>query len=378
MIPFNKPYLTGKENEFIELAFNKGRFSGNGYFTKQCHSFFENQFNFPRCFLTNSATNALEMAAILCEIGAGDEVILPSYTFVSTATPFAMRQAKLVFCDNGPLTPNISAEQIEPLISERTKAIVVVHYAGMACDMDPIMELAEKHGIIIIEDAAHAITSKYKDRYLGTIGHLAAFSFHETKNISCGQGGMLIVNDERMLERAEIVWAKGTNRLKMERGIIAKYEWIDHGSNFYPSEITAAVLYAQLQEMDFIQEKRKAIWNHYERALNEIANEGLIWIPRVDDYQSNNYHIFYFLCTTKKVRDELLGFLEENGVLALFHYLSLHKSPFIQQRMGAPGHLPNADKFSDRTVRLPLFVELEKDEINKIIHLVLSFFGKSA
>lgn len=376
MIPFNKPYLTGSENKLIELAFRKGKFSGNGYFTNKCHTFFEEHYNFGRCFLTNSATNALEMAAILCNISDEDEVILPSYTFVSTATPFAMRGARLVFCDNTKDNPNISAQQIEPLITDKTKAIVVVHYAGMACDMDSIIELAERHNLFIIEDAAHAITSKYKDKYLGSIGHFAAFSFHETKNISCGQGGMLIVRDEAMQKRAEAVWAKGTNRLDMERGTVSKYEWVDHGSSFYPSEITAAILFAQLEKIDFVQEKRRTIWELYHSMLVSLQKRGMIQLTETLPYQTNNYHIFYFLCQSNKQRDELIRYLKKNGVLAVFHYLPLHKSPFIEENDPTPSSFPNADKFADRTVRLPLFADLEIEQTKKISELVLAFFDK--
>jgi dTDP-4-amino-4,6-dideoxygalactose transaminase len=375
MIPFNKPYLTGNEGKFIDTAFQKGKFSGNGYFTQKCHTFFEESYDFGRCFLTNSATNALEMAAILCEISEGDEVILPSYTFVSTATPFAMRGAAIVFCDNSKNNPNIDAQQIELLITEKTKAIVIVHYAGMACDMDVIMELANSHGIIVIEDAAHAITSKHKDNYLGSIGHLAALSFHETKNVSCGQGGMLIVNDETFCERAEVVWAKGTNRLDMERGKVSKYEWVDYGSNFYPSEISAALLYAQLEKIDFIQERRKAIWEVYQTALAKLEEKELIELPKQLPYQTNNYHIFYFLCQSNEVRDQLLEYLKTNGALAVFHYLPLHRSPFIEENNPSTKTFPNADKFAERTVRLPLYVDLEIEQVEKISEFVLAFFG---
>jgi len=375
MIPFNKPYLTGNESKFIDTAFQKGKFSGNGYFTQKCHAFFEEAYDFGRCFLTNSATNALEMAAILCEVSEGDEVIIPSYTFVSTATPFAMRGTNIVFCDNSENSPNIDAQQIESLITEKTKAIVIVHYAGMSCDMDTIMELAERHGIFVIEDAAHAITSKHKDKYLGSIGHLAAISFHETKNISCGQGGMLIVNDKTLCDRAEVVWAKGTNRLDMERGKVSKYEWVDYGSNFYPSEISAALLYAQLERIDFIQEKRKAICDVYQSALEQLEEKGLIELPHQLPYQTNNYHIFYFLCQSNEIRDELLEYLKTNGALAVFHYLPLHRSPFIQENDPTAKAFPNADKFAERTVRLPLYVDLELEQVEKISRLILAFFG---
>ncbi len=314
------------------------------------------------------------MAAILLDLNEGDEIILPSYTFVSTATPFALLGAKPVFCDSTNSSPNISAKEIAPLITASTKAIVVVHYAGLACDMDAIMELAEEHGIVVIEDAAHAITAKYKDRYLGTIGHMAAISFHETKNVSCGQGGMLIVNDERLVSRAEKVWAKGTNRLDMERGLVHQYEWVDLGSNFYPSEISVAVLYAQLEEINEIQAKRKAAWEHYAEALGPLDEKGYFKMAKVEGYQSNNYHIFYLLCKNQWERDALISFLKGQGALALFHYLPLHKSPYVQEHDPVDREFPNAERYADTVIRLPLFAELHHDQIAFICRTIRQFF----
>ncbi|MDX2362355.1 MAG: dTDP-4-amino-4,6-dideoxygalactose transaminase [Crocinitomicaceae bacterium] len=374
MIPFNKPYLTGKESELIDKAFSEGKFSGNGYFTKKCHTFFKDHFGFENCFLTNSATSALEMSAILCGIERGDEVILPSYTFVSTATPFALRGANIVFCDSEASSPNMDVQQLKALITPKTKAIVVVHYSGLSCDMDAIMALAAEHNIFVIEDAAHCITSRYKDSFLGSIGHFAAFSFHETKNISSGQGGMLVVNEPAMVDRAEKIWSKGTNRLDMERGNVDKYEWVDLGSNFYPSEITAALLYAQLLDLDHIQNTRKQLWEAYSSGLHPLENEGKVQLPSVKEYQSNNYHIFYLVCATQTERDSLIAYLRENGVLAVFHYLPLHKSPYIQEITSNQEELPNAEHYAETLVRLPLFVELKPDEVKEITQLVLAFY----
>jgi len=374
MIPFNQPYLTGKEGDHIEVAFRKGKFSGNGYFTQKCHQFFEEHYGFGRCFLTNSATNALEMAALLADLQAGDEVIVPSYTFVSTANPFALLGAKLVFCDSQKDSPNISANELLSLISERTKVIVVVHYAGLACDMDPIMEEANRRGILVVEDAAHAITARYKERFLGTIGHLAALSFHETKNISCGQGGMLMVNDPKLVQRAEKIWSKGTNRLDMERGYVDKYEWVDVGSSFYPSEITAALLYAQLEVLDTIQQKRRKIWDTYLSALVRLEEHRCFKILKPSMYQSNNFHIFCLLCRNKEERDALLLHLKQAGVLALFHYLPLHKSPYIQSLGEEPSSLPHAESFADTCIRLPLFAELPEEDAKRIAKIIHQFY----
>jgi dTDP-4-amino-4,6-dideoxygalactose transaminase len=376
MIPFNKPYITGKESELINQVFQAGRMSGNGVFTEKCHTFFKEHFGFEHCFLTNSATAALEMAAILCRIAPGDEVILPSYTFVSTATPFALLGAQLVFCDSQDASPNMDVAHLKTLITPKTKVIVVMHYAGLSCDMDAIMALANEYQLIVVEDAAHCITSRYKDVYLGSIGHLAAFSFHETKNISCGQGGMLVVNDTTLLSRAEKVWSKGTNRLEMERGTVAKYEWVDLGSNFYPSEITGALLYAQLLELDHIQSVRKLQWEAYFKGLEGLQEQGKIRLPAVQEHQSNNYHIFYLICQTQLERDQLILHLEQNGVLAVTHYLPLHKSQFIQNAYAEQAQLPNADYYADGLVRLPLFVDLDLLNVQKIIASVNAFYAE--
>lgn len=374
MIPFNQPFLTGKESQYIEIALRKGKFSGNGYFTKKCHEFFESHYGFGRCFLTNSATNALEMAALLSGIGEGDEVLIPSYTFVSTATPFALLGARIVFCDSSADSPNVSVREIAERITPRTKVIVVVHYGGYACDMDPIMELAREHGLLVIEDAAHSVHATYKNRALGSIGHLAALSFHETKNISCGQGGMLMINDPQFVKRAEKIWAKGTNRLDMERGLVSKYEWVDQGSNFYPSEITAAILYAQLEELTSIQARREKIWNAYAQHLHRLDEHRNIRILKPEGSQSNNYHIFCLFCQNLEERDALLDHMHKSGVLALFHYLPLHQSPYVRTHALEVSPCPRAERYANCTVRLPLFADLSLDDVARISQLILQFY----
>lgn len=372
MIPFNKPFLTGKESQFIEEAMSIGRFAGNGVFTQKCHERLSSDYGLNNCFLTSSATSALEMSALLVDLSADDEVILPSFTFVSTATPFALRGARLIFADSQNEHPNVSVSELERLITDKTKVIVVMHYAGMACEMYEIMELAEQNGIIVIEDAAHCIGSSYKGRPLGTIGHLAAFSFHETKNISSGQGGLLVVNDERFLERTEMIWDRGTNRKDFNLGKVTSYSWHDHGSNFYPSEITAAFLLAQLEERSFIEQSRESIWNFYSEGLKALSSHGYK-LPSIRDYQSNNHHIFYLICPSKEKRDGLIDHLHQQGILAVFHYSPLHSSEFMQSTGEEIPDLPNSVLFSDHLVRLPLFVELKKEELEKIVEAVIGF-----
>jgi dTDP-4-amino-4,6-dideoxygalactose transaminase len=372
VIPFNKPFLTGKESQLIEEAMSLGRLAGNGTFTQKCHEKLVEEYGLKNCFLTSSATAALEMAALLVDLEPGDEVILPSFTFVSTATPFALRGAKLIFADSQEGHPNVTTNELERLITDKTKVLVVMHYAGMACEMDEIMELANSRGIIVVEDAAHCISANYKDRPLGTIGHLAAFSFHETKNISSGQGGLLVVNDSQFLNRAGMIWDRGTNRKDFNQGKVDSYSWHDYGSNFYPSEITAAFLMAQLEERSFIEASRRRIWNAYFEGLKPLEEKGYR-LPKLANYQSNNHHIFYLICPSKEKRDGLIQYLRSQGVLAVFHYSPLHSSAFMQSSGEAIPELPNADFFSDHLVRLPLFVELKDEEVEKIIGAVLGF-----
>ena len=377
MIPFNKPYLTGKEMQYIEEAVKSGKISGNGLFTKKCQEFFEKEFGFKKTLLTTSSTDGLEMAAILADIKEGDEVIVPSFTFVSTALAFVRQGADIVFADSYSDNPNIDADQIETLITEKTKAIVVVHYAGVACDMDKIMSIANKHGIIVIEDAAQAIDSYYisKDgtkKALGSIGHLSAFSFHETKNIISGEGGMLCINDDRFIQRAEIIWEKGTNRSQFFRGEVDKYSWVDTGSSFLPSEIISAFLWAQIENMRDIQDKRIKIWNRYYEGLSSFEPVSIKKpkLPLVPEYATNNAHMFYLVCDNVDDRTKFIQHLKDKGILSVFHYLSLHKSSYYEKYSTRKSELPNSDMFSDCLVRLPLFYELTDEQVEYIINTI--------
>jgi dTDP-4-amino-4,6-dideoxygalactose transaminase len=372
-IPFNKPFLIGKEVEYIAEAVKSGKISGNGMFTKKCHEFFEHRYGFKKTLLTTSCTDALEMTAILVNIQPGDEVIMPSYTFVSTANAFVLRGAKIVFADSEAQTPNLDAATLEDLITPRTKAIVVVHYAGVACDMDVVMACARQHDLLVIEDAAQAIDSSYKGNPLGSIGHLAAFSFHETKNIISGEGGMFVANDERFTERAEIIWEKGTNRAAFFRGEINKYGWVDVGSSFLPSEVIAAFLYAQLEHLSQIQEKRVTLWNTYYQGLQPLAEQGRIQLPVLPDYATNNGHLFYILCKSLTERQALIAWLKEHQIHAVFHYLSLHESPFYHDKHDGR-KLPNTERYMDCLLRLPMYYELENDAQEFIIETITRFF----
>lgn len=368
MIPFNKPYLTGKEAHYMYQAVYGGRLSGNGIFTKKCQEYFEKQYGFKKSLLTTSCTDALEMCAILAGIQPGDEVIVPSYTFVSTALAFVRQGAKIVFADSCPDNPNIDTTRIEELITPKTKAIVPVHYAGVSCDMDPIMDLARKYNLLVIEDAAQAIDSYYKGKPLGSIGHLAAFSFHETKNIISGEGGMLAINDESFIRRAEIIWEKGTNRAEFFRGEVNKYGWVDTGSSFLPSEVIAAFLWAQLENLENIQLRRKELWNRYNDALSAAALPN-ITLPNIPDYATNNAHMYYLVCQSLEQRTELIKKLKENGVLAVFHYLSLHSSEYYHNKHDGRV-LANTDHFADCLLRLPMFYELTDAQVDEIVRII--------
>ncbi|MDI3428903.1 dTDP-4-amino-4,6-dideoxygalactose transaminase [Aeromonas sp. V90_14] len=375
MIPFNKPYLHGRELVYIAQAVATGKISGDGTFTKRCHDFFEQRYGFKKVLMTTSCTDALEMAAILLDIKPGDEVIAPSYTFVSTVNAFALRGANLIFADSYPEHPNIDPQEIEKLITPKTKAIVVVHYAGVACDMDAIMALSKLHNIPIVEDAAQAIDGYYKGRPLGSIGTFGTFSFHETKNIISGEGGLLVINDEKYIHRAEIIREKGTNRSSFFRGEVAKYGWVDIGSSFLPSDIIAAYLYAQLENIDAIQARRKAIWQRYYDKLS-IALVGTgITLPTVADYSTNNAHMFYLVCARLEQRTALIQYLKDNEVHAVFHYLSLHASEFYQANY-IGNALPNSDYFTDTLVRLPLFYELTDEQVDFVCDKILDFVKK--
>lgn len=377
-IPFNKPHLTGRETAYIEDAVKNGQISGNGKYTKLCQSFLQEQFGFAKCLLTTSCTDALEMAAILLDIKEADEIIMPSFTFVSTANAFVLRGAKIVFADCRNDCPNIDENCIEELITSKTKAIVVVHYSGVACNMNKIMQLANQYDLYVIEDAAQAIDSYYLNltkadkKALGSIGHLATFSFHETKNIISGEGGMLVINDPEFQERAEIIWEKGTNRSDFFRKKVDKYEWVDIGSSFLPSDIIAAFLYAQLQEINDIQQKRKDIWSTYHKSLLQWAKKHEIQLPFLPKYATNNGHLFYMVAKNQDQQQKLLKYLKERGILAVFHYQSLHKSKFYRHIHGSR-ELPQCDRYSSSLIRLPLFYDLTKNELKYILESLLSF-----
>ena len=377
MIDFNRPHLTGKEAHYMYQAVADGKLSGNGAYTKKCQQFFEERYGFKKCLLTTSCTDALEMAAILCDIQPGDEVIVPSYTFVSTALAFVRAGAKIVFADSMQSNPNINAEKIEALITPRTKAIVPVHYAGVACDMDRIMEIANKYNILVIEDAAQAIDSYYKGRPLGSIGHLSAFSFHETKNIIAGEGGMLCINDERFIRRAEIIWEKGTNRAEFFRGEVNKYGWVDTGSSFLPSEVIAAFLWAQLENLDEIQSRRKHLWDLYYTHLSPLASSpnSLIALPEVPDCATNNAHMFYLVCNSLEQRTALIKHLKEHDIQAVFHYLSLHSSPYYTDKHDGRD-LPECDRYADCLVRLPMFYDLTDEQVVRACETINKYYYK--
>jgi dTDP-4-amino-4,6-dideoxygalactose transaminase len=372
MIPFNKPYLSGKELEYIRQAVESGKISGNGTFTKQCQGFFEQSCGFKKSLLTTSCTDALEMSAILADIRPGDEVIMPSYTFVSTALAFIRQGANIVFADSRSDHPGMDEEHVKSLITPRTKVIAVVHYAGVACDMDPILSLAAAKNILVVEDAAQGIDSFYKGKALGSIGHLAAFSFHETKNINSGEGGLLAINDERFVKRAEIIWEKGTNRAEFFRGEVNKYGWVDTGSSFLPSEILAAYLWAQLENMDRIQKKRKQIWEKYYNALHDWAVRNGISLPFIPAYATNNGHMFYLVCNSISQRTDLIEYLKKNEIHAVFHYQSLHKSAYFSEKYSG-GDLLNSDRYSDCLVRLPFYFELDEEQQNHICRTINAF-----
>ena len=372
-INFNIPYLTGKETHYIYEAVAQKKISGNGKYTQLCQKFLEEKFNFQKSLLTSSCTDALEMSALLLNIEPGDEVIMPSYTFVSTANAFVLRGAKIVFVDSRKDLPGMDEDLIESLITSRTKVIVPVHYAGVACDMDKIMALALKHDLWVVEDAAQAIDSYYKGQPLGGIGHLGTFSFHETKNIISGEGGMLAVNNDRFIERSEIIWEKGTNRSAFWRGEVDKYGWIDIGSSFLPSELTAAFLWAQLEHLEQIQTKRGLIWQRYNEGLGSLVNHG-VQLPHLPEYATNNAHMFYFVCESNEQRTSLIEYLKQKNIYAVFHYLSLHKSPYFTDKHDGRS-LNESDRYSNCLLRLPFFYNLNLEQQNRVISSILDFFN---
>jgi dTDP-4-amino-4,6-dideoxygalactose transaminase len=372
MIPFNKPYFHGRELYYISQAIASGKLSGDGTFTRKCHEFFTTRYGFKKPLLTTSCTDALEMSALLANIKEGDEVIVPSFTFVSTANAFALRGATLVFADSAENNPNIDFTLIESLVNHRTRAICVVHYAGVACDMDAIMSIADRHNLIVVEDAAQAIDSYYKGRPLGSIGHLGAFSFHETKNVISGEGGLITVNNERYFHRAEIVREKGTNRSAYFRGEVDKYGWVELGSSFLPSEMIAAYLYGQLENLDSIQNRRKEIWSRYwtNLAIN-LQGKG-VSLPEIPQWATNNAHMFYLVTSGIDQRTRLIEHLRNSNISAVFHYLSLHSSPYFKKYHDGRA-LPNSDRFTDSLVRLPLYYEMTNEDVDKVSEEVISF-----
>lgn len=413
MIDFNRPHLTGKETEYMIEAVNRGKLSGNGEYTKRCQAFFEQRYGYKKCLLTTSGTDALEMCAMLCDLQPGDEVIVPSYTFVSTALAFLREGAKVVFADSGKNNPNIDPALIESLITPRTKVIAPVHYAGIACDMDAIMDIANRHNLLVVEDAAQALDSYYKpkpnsslalrgkgsgDRVcmpLGGIGHLGAISFHETKNITAGgEGGLLIINDERFIRRAEILWEKGTNRAEFFRGAVNKYGWVDMGSSFLPAEINAAFLWAQLEHLDEIQDKRKQLWNRYWELLKPLADKGYFELPKNNDGslieplpimgemgegalethgRGCNAHMFYLVFPDLEKRTKFIAYLKEHEIQVVFHYLALHSSKYYEDKHdGRP--LPQCDRYADCLVRLPMYYDLSLEDVEFISKTIELFF----
>ena len=377
MIPFNKPFISGNELNYIKQSLDSGKISGDGIFTQRVHEYFESRLS-NKCLLTTSCTDALEMASILINIEKDDEIIVPAYTFVSTANAFVLRGAKLVFADSRNDHPGIDENGIESLITNKTKAIVVVHYAGVACNMDVIMSLSQKYKLFIIEDAAQAINSYYIDenkekKPLGTIGHLGTYSFHETKNIICGEGGMLLINDKRFNERAEIIREKGTNRSAFFRGEIDKYGWVDIGSSFLPSDILAAFLFAQLENIDKIQQRRFEIWNRYLSNLTKAESNLPLTLPKIPDYSVFNAHMFYVVFDSIDERTRVIHELKSRGIQAVFHYISLNKSSFFNKKSDNPD-LPNSDRYTDCLLRLPFYHEIENHQIDFICDIILNMY----
>jgi len=373
MIKFNKPYLSGKELYYISQAVHAGETSGNKSFTKKCHKFFKDKWGFNHSLMTTSCTDALEMAAILLNIAPGDEVIAPSYTFVSTVNAFILRGAKIKFVDSKIDSPNLDESKLEELITSKTKVIIVVHYAGIACDMDKILDLAKKYELFVVEDAAQSIDSYYKGKPLGKLGDIGTFSFHETKNIISGEGGMLTVNNLEFIARSEIIWEKGTNRSAFFRGQVDKYNWVDIGSSFLPSELIAAFLYAQLENLENIQRRRSSIWKLYYEGLKDLETANMIKLPKIPSYATNNGHMFYIVCNDLTTRTELIAHLGKNGIKAVFHYLSLHASPYFKDKHDGRDLL-NSDIFSTQLLRLPFYYELTESDIEKVISSIKSFY----
>jgi dTDP-4-amino-4,6-dideoxygalactose transaminase len=372
-IPFNRPGLTGDELRYIADAITRGHSAGDGEFTRRCHAILEEELKVPRVLLTTSCTHALEMAALLLELQAGDEVIVPSFTFVSTANAFLLRGARPVFVDIRPDTLNLDEAQIEAVLTPRTRAIVPVHYAGVGCEMDAIMEVAVKHGLEVVEDNAHGLFGRYKDKYLGTFGGLATQSFHETKNIICGEGGALILNNPRYIQRAEILREKGTNRSRFVRGEVDKYTWVDLGSSYLPSDILAAFLCAQLEQRERIQLRRREIWRHYQAGLHDWAEEHGVGVPSPPPQCDHPYHMFYLLLSSIQDRQALIAHLKTRSILSVFHYTPLHLSDMGRRLGGYPGQCPVTERVSDCLLRLPFYNDLSESDQNLVIGAIREF-----
>lgn len=373
MIDFNRPAFVGSELEYIQDAIHRGMLCGDGIYTKKCSQWMEKEFDVSRVMLTTSCTHALEMAAFLCDIQPGDEVIMPSYTFVSTADAFVLRGAKIVFVDIRPDTMNLDEKLIEQAITPKTKVIVPVHYAGVACEMDTIMDIAHRHGLKVVEDAAQGVDACYKGKALGTIGDFGCYSFHETKNFTMGEGGALLFQKEEYLEKAEILREKGTDRSKFFRGQVDKYRWMDYGSSYLPSELNAAYLYAQLEAKDKIQKKRMEIYEYYHRNLADLAAEGKVEQPYVPQECEHNAHMYYLKVKDMKVRTRLLAYLRENGICSVFHYVPLHSAPAGQKFGRFAGEDVYTTKESERLLRLPMFYNLDMEDVKRIVDVIHKF-----
>jgi dTDP-4-amino-4,6-dideoxygalactose transaminase len=372
-IPFNQPFFSGKEFDFIQEAVANWQFSGDGAFTKKCHALLEKQLGIPKALLTTSCTHALEMAALLLDIKPGDEVIVPSFTFPSTVNAFVLRGARPVFIDIRPDTLNLDETKLESLITSCTKGIVVLHYAGVGCEMDAILQVAGRHGIPVVEDNAHGLFGRYKGNYLGTLGCLATQSFHETKNFTCGEGGALLINDSRYIERAEILREKGTNRSRFFRGEVDKYTWVDIGSSYLPSDILAAFLYAQLEAREIIQSKRERIWNYYEEHLRDWAVDYRVQLPSVPSHCEQPFHMFYLLLPSLEARQAFITYLNSREINTVFHYLPLHLSPMGRQFGGKKGDCPVTEEVSDRLVRLPFYNDLTEADQARVVAALKDF-----
>ncbi len=374
MISFHKPHFTQLEEKYLKQAMSNRKLSGDGEFTKKCHAWIEENTKTKKALLTTSCTHALEMAAILLDISQGDEVIMPSYTFVSTANAFALRGAKIIFVDVRSDTMNIDETKIEAAITYKTKAIVPVHYAGVSCEMDVIMDIAKQHNLFVVEDAAQGITSTYKGQALGTIGDIGTYSFHDTKNITCGEGGVLLINNESFIKRAEIIREKGTNRSQFFRGEIDKYSWKDIGSSYLPSELNASILLAQLERIDEIQSKRLNIWSIYNDSLLPLEQKGLIEFQKIPDGCTHNAHMFYFKAKDLTERQKLIDYLKQNKIAALFHYVPLHSSEAGSKLGRFHGNDIYTTSDSERLVRLPLFYDLKKEEVEFVCQKIYDFY----